>query len=211
QLDKAEPDLDKAVGLDPKLKDDSAVRQIRGLIASKKPIISVGTKPEPVPAAQPQAAAPVQQIAAPANPAAAIAPQPAAVVKKPELGTVETKVLANKGKVKANLKKYAESAEAWGKVLELEPAYYPAYAERGYALAMSGQKDRAFADFDAAIAADPSYARGYLLRGVAWCSLTDFEKARADLDKAAQLDPKQKREFAYNSASMAIRMKKACK
>ena len=204
QLDKAEPDLDKAVQLDPKLKDDSAVRQIRGLIASKKPIVSAGTKPGPAPSAQPQPPAPVPQVTAPAGTAPGVAPAApqAAAVNKPELRTAETKVLANKGKVMANLKKYLEAAEAWGKLLALEPAYYPAYAERGYALALAGLLVGVVGVV---------VERGYLLRGVAWCSLMDFEKAKTDLDKAAQLDPKQKREFAYSSASMAIKMKKPCK
>ncbi|HAF95261.1 MAG: hypothetical protein A2X34_03895 [Elusimicrobia bacterium GWC2_51_8] len=201
QLDKAEPDLDKAIQLDPKLKNDSAARQIRGLISSKKPFISVGTKPEPA-----------QESAAENKPAASAAvPAAAGPKNKPELTGAKSKGLAIKAGVRANLKKYDEAAQAWGELLELEPGYYPAYAERAYAFAMSGENEKAGADFNKAFKADPDQARAYLLRGAAACAAGDFSAASADLDKALALDPKIKREFLYSSTKNSTKSNKPCK
>jgi len=213
QLDKAEPDLDKAVELDPKMKDEASVRQMRGLIRSKRPLISIGTRPEPAaqasekgpaaPATPRQSTSAVQQTAAPNKSVVPAAP--------PELDGTKAKALANKAKVRTSLKKYSEAAGVWTELLELQPGYYPAYAERAYALHMAGEKEKAASDFNRGFAADPGQARAYLLRGAAACADSDLGRASSDLEKAVSLDPKQKREFLYSSVIMAIRMKKACK
>ncbi|HAT72406.1 MAG TPA: hypothetical protein DCS63_06285 [Elusimicrobia bacterium] len=203
QLDKAEPDLDRAVQLDPKMKDEASVRQMRGLIKSKKPLITVGgapaAAPEPERKPEPgaQAAAPGPESPAPAGP--------------PALDGARAKALANKAKVRGNLKKYEEAAGFWTELLELQPGYYPAYAERAYALHKAGDKAAAAADFEKAFAADPAQPRALLLRGAAACSDGDFGRAAADLEKALSLDPKIKRDIRYSFTHSSIQRKKNCK
>lgn len=209
RLDLAEPDLDRAVQLEPKLKDDSAVRQMRGLIRAKKPLISVGGKPEPpaAPPAQAKLSAPVPAPAA----ADAQKPTPAAAGGPPELEGARAKALANKARVRCNLKKYGEAVEAWTELLALQPGYYPAYAERAYALHRAGEKGRAGEDFQKALAADPGQARAYLLRGAAACSDGDLAAASADLEKALSLDSKIKRDILYSFTAGSLRSGKKCR
>lgn len=197
RLDLAEPDLDRAVQLEPKLKDDSAVRQMRGLIKSKKPLISVGGKPE-------AAGAPPTE-AKPAVPPAAAAAGP------PELGGAKAKALANKARVRCNLKKYGEAVDVWTELLTLQPGYYPAYAERAYALHRAGEKGKAGEDFKRALEADPGQARAYLLRGAAACADGDLAAASADLEKALSLDPKIKRDILYSFTAGSLRSGKKCR
>jgi tetratricopeptide (TPR) repeat protein len=148
--------------------------------------------------------------AAPAAVAAAAAP-PAPRKVKPQLAGAKAKGLATRGGVRANLKKYGEAAQVWTELLELEPGYYPAYAERGYSLAMSGEKEKAEADFRKAFESDPDQPRAYLLRGAAACAAGDFGGASADLEKALSLDPKIKRDILYSFTANSVRMKKNCK
>lgn len=204
-LEKAEPDLDRAVALDPKLADESSVRRMRGLMRSKRktPAISIGAKPE--------AAADRSKPAS--GPAAEVPPASSAAVQdaKPEPEGAKAKALANKAKVRTNLKKYGEAAAVWTELLEVQPGYYPAYAERAYALHMAGEKERAAGDFEKAFAADPAQPRAFLLRGAARCAAGDFPAAAADLEKALQLDPAIKKEMLYSLTSGSVKRKKTCK
>jgi tetratricopeptide (TPR) repeat protein len=204
QLDKAEPDLDRAVQLDPKLKDNGSVRQMRGLIKSKRPLISIGSKNAP------QAAS-----ASPAPAAAAgAAAQPVAnaeMAPLPELEGAKQKALANKARVRVNLKKYGEAAEVWAELLELAPGYYPAYAERAYALHMAGEKDKASEDLKKAFVAGPEQPRALLLRAAISCADGNFGQASSDLARALELDPKIKRDRLYRSTSNSVKFKKDCK
>lgn len=91
------------------------------------------------------------------------------------------------------------------------PGYFPAYAERAYALHMAGEKEKAAGDFDKALAADPGQARAWLLRGAAACADGDFGRASELLEKALLLDPKIKRDTFYVFTGSAVKSKRNCK
>lgn len=147
--------------------------------------------------------------------AVAAAPQAAVAAStepaKPELAGGKQKTLARAARVRTTLKKYGEAAALWSELLALRPDYYPAYAERAYALHMDGEKKKAAADFEKAFAADPEQPRAYLLRGAAACASGDFAAASADLARALELDAKLKRSVLYGKTRDSVRFKKKCR
>jgi lipoprotein NlpI len=64
-----------------------------------------------------------------------------------------------------------------------------AYNNRGVALSLKGDFDRAIADHDEAIRMNPRYAWAYLNRGVTRFAQGQFEPAGVDFSEALQLNP----------------------
>jgi tetratricopeptide (TPR) repeat protein len=62
-----------------------------------------------------------------------------------------------------------------------------AFTNRGVGHRQTSQRDRAFADFDQAIALDADYLPAYDQRGSLYWDIGDFEHARRDLDRIISL------------------------
>lgn len=75
----------------------------------------------------------------------------------------------------------------WSKVIELDPYNDDAYAGRGRAWAMKGERLRALLDFNKAIKNNPRNASAYEDRALIQIHLRQFEKAIEDYDAAAAL------------------------
>ena len=69
----------------------------------------------------------------------------------------------------------------FGQAIELDPNYAPAYCDRGLALAVKGEADKALADLNTAIRLAPNGARSYLHRGFAYFQKGDHAKASGRL------------------------------
>jgi tetratricopeptide (TPR) repeat protein len=74
-----------------------------------------------------------------------------------------------------------------------------AFTNRGVGHRQTSQRDRAFADFDRAIALDADYLPAYDQRGSLYWDIGDFEHARQDLDRIIRL----KRQAVEPSATEA--------
>lgn len=61
---------------------------------------------------------------------------------------------------------------------------------RGVSYEALGLRDRALADFDAAIALLPQFPNSYVFRALIWAHRGEFDRARDDLMQALQFDPK---------------------
>lgn len=61
---------------------------------------------------------------------------------------------------------------------------------RGVCYEALGLRDRALADFDAAIALLPKFPNSYIFRALIWAHGREFDRARDDLIQALQFDPK---------------------
>ncbi|MCC7485970.1 MAG: tetratricopeptide repeat protein [Burkholderiales bacterium] len=68
-----------------------------------------------------------------------------------------------------------------------------------------GERDRAIADYDAAVRLDPGYADAYYNRGIAWSGKGDSARAVADFDAAIKLDPKDAAPYAARADEWAMR------
>ncbi len=64
------------------------------------------------------------------------------------------------------------------------------YVNRGIKLALTGEYDKAIADFNQALAIDPKIASAYTARGNAWFDKGKLDKALADFNQALAIDPK---------------------
>lgn len=78
-----------------------------------------------------------------------------------------------------------------------------AYNHRGTAHRSSGDKDRAIADYTAAINTDPGYAAAYNNRGWTYHATGNITRAFADYDRAIRIDPALT--AAYNNRGNAFR------
>src|SRR5262249_1708792 len=64
-----------------------------------------------------------------------------------------------------------------------------AHALRGFAWKRKGDKDRAGAEFDAAIKLNPKEALAWRVRGATWASKADYAKTLADYSQSIRVDP----------------------
>jgi len=103
------------------------------------------------------------------------------------------------------IKIWRDTFAFWNYVIEMEPSSVAlAYNNRGNALYDSGQLDKAFDDFDKAIALNPSYPAAYNNRGLAFKRQGRFDKALADYDKAIALNPNYFE--AYNNRGVVFKL-----
>lgn len=69
------------------------------------------------------------------------------------------------------------------------PTPHPTYNNRGYALLLMGEFERAILDFDRAIGLDPGHAFAHNNRGLAYLRLGKVANALVDITYSLQLDP----------------------
>ncbi|MGA7385270.1 MAG: tetratricopeptide repeat protein [Methylocella sp.] len=98
----------------------------------------------------------------------------------------------------------------YGKAIELDPKFAPAYNARSIAYAKKGDPDRAIADFDNAIELDPKYTVAYFNRGLAYGNKGDLDHAIADFGKAIEFDPKFAPAYNARAWTYFKRRRKGC-
>jgi tetratricopeptide (TPR) repeat protein len=76
-----------------------------------------------------------------------------------------------------------------------------ALTNRGVGYRQTSQYDRAFADFEQAIARDPDYMPAYDQRGSLYWHVADFDHARQDLDQIVRL---KRREVDLSAAEVSL-------
>ncbi len=101
-----------------------------------------------------------------------------------------------------NMGEYDKAIHEYSKALELDPAYIPAYYDRGLAFAQRQQYAEAIADFSKVLSlnpqsSDPRLAGAYYNRGLVYARQNAFDQALADYDQALALNPKDP--MIYNS------------
>ncbi len=84
---------------------------------------------------------------------------------------------------------WKDTISLWNRAIEVEPANYVAFNNRGNARFELGDAKDALSDFDRAISLDPAYAKSYYNRSNVRKSLGDRNAALADADKAVELHP----------------------
>ena len=82
-----------------------------------------------------------------------------------------------------------EAVTAYGKAIQLNTSYAPAYNNRGKCYARLGDYRQAVADFDQAIVLNPGLAITHYNRGNAHNRLGVYRQAVADFNRAIALDP----------------------
>ena len=87
-------------------------------------------------------------------------------------------------------KELPKAMAEFSKVIASEPAYAPAYSQRGSLYSLKGMHDQAIVDFNKAIQLSPHYAEVYLKRGATFAIKKMHEKALSDLNQALSLDPR---------------------
>lgn len=87
--------------------------------------------------------------------------------------------------------------------LQLNPGIGIAYADRARAYQAKGEKEKARADYDAAIAHGANSAENYLARGSLWLEAGSTEKAAADFAEATQRAPENANAFILRGRVLA--------
>ncbi|MGO8690239.1 MAG: tetratricopeptide repeat protein [Thermoguttaceae bacterium] len=82
------------------------------------------------------------------------------------------------------------------------------YNNRGFAWYNKGERDKAIADYDQALALDPNLAAAYNNRGLAWNKEGEYDKAMADFNQALALNPTDA--LAYNNRGNLWRTRGEC-
>ncbi len=87
-------------------------------------------------------------------------------------------------------KDYKTAHRELSRIIELDPGYATAWANRGHVREKMGDRLGAIADTDRAIALEPTNGRHYTNRGIVKQRLDDTAGAIADYTKAIELDPR---------------------
>jgi tetratricopeptide (TPR) repeat protein len=92
-------------------------------------------------------------------------------------------------------KRYAEAgrndkaAEAWAKVIEIEPSFAEAHFNLGMAMCLGGKYEKAIPHFEKAISLNPYFVKGYQALGDTLLRLKRNEEAAQQYLKALELNP----------------------
>jgi tetratricopeptide (TPR) repeat protein len=83
---------------------------------------------------------------------------------------------------------YDQAINSFTRALEINPANWQAYNNRGLVYGIKGELDLAIQDYGRAIEINPDFVDGYTNRGAAWFYKGNWAKALADCSKAMSLD-----------------------
>ena len=104
--------------------------------------------------------------------------------------TLSTATMADEKRDCLEHKNEAIRIKGCSALIERDPHDMIAYHNRGLAYVVSGDVERAVADYNKAITLNPKYAPAYDSRGRAYASKGDYTRAIADVTRAAELVPK---------------------
>ena len=102
-----------------------------------------------------------------------------------------------------------EAIGEYTEAIKADPAFAPAYANRGGVYVRKGELDKAIADCDKAIELDPTLVTAYINRGAAYYEKGELDKAMADLDKAIELA--QERDTIISEINKQLKKTKSIK
>jgi Flp pilus assembly protein TadD len=115
----------------------------------------------------------------------------AKIVDPPDGGTLGAGIYADRGRVYAGMKMFANAMDDFALAIHLDPKNGHTYFMRGLAyLNDMDRYDLAVQDFTTALRLDPTYEEVVVDRGVAYLDLGQYERALQDFDTAARLAPK---------------------
>jgi tetratricopeptide (TPR) repeat protein len=97
--------------------------------------------------------------------------------------------LYNLGNVDEEIGEHDRAMENYGRAIELNPGYVPAYYNRAGAHYAKADYDQAIEDYGRAIQLKPNYADAYNNRGVAYLAKGAADKAIADFGAAIRSNP----------------------
>jgi tetratricopeptide (TPR) repeat protein len=97
--------------------------------------------------------------------------------------------LSNLGNVNEEIGEHDLAIENYGRAIELNPVYFPAYYSRAGAYYAKGDYDHAIIDYGRAIGLKPNYAEAFNNRAIAYLAKGAVDKAIADFDAAIRLNP----------------------
>jgi tetratricopeptide (TPR) repeat protein len=79
------------------------------------------------------------------------------------------------------------------------------FAARGLVWVITGETDKAIADFDKAIEMQPAFVTAYLRRAIAFANKDDFDKAVNDCTEAIRLDPSNAEPYCSRGAVLSAK------
>ena len=106
------------------------------------------------------------------------------------------------GSARAHFKlaRYAESAQTFDRLINLMPKNATYYSERGVALHLGGDNQRALADFDEGVRLEPENPYRYASRAYIKDRMQDYQGAIDDYSHAIELDPEDA--ISYNNRGL---------
>ena len=118
------------------------------------------------------------------------------------LSTESTNVegLYGQARAKFKLERYAEAVQDFDQLINLIPKNATYYSERGVALHLAGDNQRALADFDEGVVLEPDNPYRYSSRAYIKDRMRDYQGAIDDYTKAIELDPEDA--IAYNNRGL---------
>ncbi|MEJ5311057.1 MAG: tetratricopeptide repeat protein [Anaerolineae bacterium] len=166
--------------------------------APKDETASIAAAPASGAEVPPEIGIPPEASAPPERPAAPEASETPEAVSPPSPGPDSNAVnYHHRATIYLNMGEYDKAILEYNKALELDPAYVPAYYDRGLAFAQRQQYAQAIADFSQVLALNPQHADAYYNRGLVYARQNAFAEALADYDQALALHPEDP--LIYNS------------
>ncbi len=98
--------------------------------------------------------------------------------------------------------RFAEAEQLARRAVEIDPDFFPAWFQLGWARFELGRLDEAEADFRRAITLRPNFAAGHFGLGVVYNATADHESALAALDEALAIDPGSLQALLYRGISL---------
>ncbi len=98
--------------------------------------------------------------------------------------------------------RFAEAEELARRAVEIDPDFFPAWFQLGWARFELERLDEAESDFRRAITLRPDFAAGYFGLGVVYNAAGDYEGALAALDEALTIDPGSVQALLYRGVSL---------
>jgi len=102
--------------------------------------------------------------------------------------------------------KYQESLDAYDKALELDPADYEAWNNRGIDLGLLNRYDEAIESFKRAVTLNDSYAEAWYNMGVIYDFKGNYYTAVQSYKKATQINPSYQKALVNRNADTDIVM-----
>lgn len=84
---------------------------------------------------------------------------------------------------------YMGAAATFGSVCQADPAWLPAFYNRGVAIAHCGDYEAALKDFNYVLAASPDHADSYFNRAILYENLKEYQNAIKDYTQALAIQP----------------------
>ena len=97
--------------------------------------------------------------------------------------------LSDLGNVDEEIGEHDRAIENYGRAIELNPGYVPAYYSRAGAYYAKGDYDQAIEDYGRAIWLKPNYSEAFNNRAIVYLAKGDVDKAIADFGAAIRLNP----------------------